>query len=218
MTNLSLEYLENGIKVYQDDNLYKFTCDAVKLAKFCKLKTTDNMLDLCAGCGVVGFYAYALHKCSKIYFNEIQSPMCQLIDKSIKLNNLQDRCEILNKDLNLLHPSDFDKPLDVIVCNPPYFKLNGKVKGAECLAICRHEIKTNLQQIVEKASKLIKEQGRFYLIIPTDRMCETIVTFNKNGFEVKNMQIYHSQQRATVCLLEGVKSGRSGVNVKILNE
>lgn len=218
MTNLSLEHFENGIKIYQDNGLYKFTSDAIKLAKFCKLKSSEALLDMCAGSGVVGFYAYAMHECNKIYFNEIQPQMCKLIEKNIQLNDLQNRCKVLNKDLNKLTIDDFDKPLDVIVCNPPYFKVNGKIKESQSLAICRHEIMTNLQQIVSKAGKLIKCGGRFYLIVPADRMCETVVLLNKSGFEVKNMQVYHTGQKATVCALEGVKSGKSGVKISLLSE
>ncbi|MBQ3503045.1 MAG: hypothetical protein IJA72_05245, partial [Clostridia bacterium] len=95
---------------------------------------------------------------------------------------------------------------------------NGKIKEQGNLAICRHEIATNLEQIAEKAGKLIKEQGKFYLIIPSDRMCETIIILNKNGFEVKNIQIYNVKQRATVCLFEAVRHGKSGAKVSILSE
>ena len=218
MTNLSLEYLENGIRVYQDNNLYKFTSDAIKLAKFCKIKKTDNVLDMCAGCGVVGFCAYAINPCGKIFFNEIQKPMCDLIRKSVELNKLEAVCEVINGDLNTLQLSDFSKPLDVIICNPPYFKLNGGIKEREDLAICRHEIKTTLKQIVLKAGKLIKEQGKFYLIIPSNRMCETILLFAQNGFEVKRVKMFHSKQVATVCVLEGVKNGKSGVRVVVVSE
>ena len=69
MTNLTLEHFDNGIKIYQDENLYKFTSDAIKLAKFCKIKSTDNVLDMCAGSGVVGLYAYSVKSYNKIYFN-----------------------------------------------------------------------------------------------------------------------------------------------------
>lgn len=218
MTNLSLEHFENGIKIYQDESLYKFTSDAIKLAKFCKIKHTDNVLDMCAGCGVVGFYAYSLMPCNKMYFNEIQVSMCELIDKNIDLNDLNSKCKILCKDLNNLNLNDFEKRLDVIVCNPPYFKLNGKIKQEESIAMCRHEITTNLKQIVEKASELIKFNGKFYLIIPADRLCECIGLLNNNKFEVKQMGIYHTNSLATVCLLESVKGGKSGVKVKVFKE
>lgn len=215
MTNLSLEYFDNGIRVYQDNNLYKFTSDAVKLAKFCKFKSSDFVLDMCAGCGVVGLCAYGQQPCSKIYFNEIQQPLCKLIEKNVDLNALNKKAEVINKDLNELNILDFDKKLDVIICNPPYFKVNGKIKENENLAICRHEIRTNLQQIVSKAGTLIKHKGRFYLILPSSRMCECVILLNQHGFEVKNMKMYQSKNISTVVLLEAVKNGKSGVAIQI---
>ena len=218
MTNLTLENFENGIKLYQDENLYKFTSDAIKLAKFCKIKSTDSVLDMCAGSGVVGLYAYSINKFKKIYFNEIQLKMCKLIEKNIKINNLENNCKILCKNLNNLTINDFERPLDVIVCNPPYFKLNSKIKQDDSIAMCRHEITTNLEQIIFKASELIKVKGRFYIIIPSNRLCESIILLNKAKFEVKQMEIYNSHLTATVCLLECVKCGNSGVTVKIKSE
>lgn len=218
MSDLSLEQFENGVKIYQDGNLYKFTSDSIKLAKFCKFKSSDNVLDMCAGCGVVGFYAYSINPCSKIYFNDIQSQMCDLIEKNIQLNSLQDRTKVICKDLRDLSLGDFDKSLDAIVCNPPYFKLNGKINQDENKAICRHEIATNLQTIIEVASKLLKSKGRFYIVVPSDRMCECVTLLSKNGLEVKNMEIYCAKSSATICLLKSMKGANSGVDIKILKE
>ena len=218
MTNLSLEQFENGMKLYQDESLYKFTSDSIKLAKFCKFKPGDNVLDMCAGCGIVGFYAYNLNPCNKIYFNDIQPKMCDLVNKNIELNSLQAKTEILCKDLKDLDLSDFEKHLDVIVCNPPYFKLNGKIKQDISKAMCRHEIATNLAQIIEIASKLLKSKGRFYLVVPSDRLSECVILLSKNNLEVKKMEIYHSNGNATICLFEGVKNSKSGVDIKIKKE
>ena len=218
MSSLSLEHFENGVKVYQDNDLYKFTSDAIKLAKFCNIKHTDNVLDMCAGCGVVGFYAYSITNCNKIYFNEIQPEMCDLIYKNIDLNDLGAKAVVLNKDLNKLSSGDFDKPLDVIICNPPYFKVNGKIKCDEKVAMCRHELKANLSQIISMAGSLIKNSGKFYLIIPTDRLAECVLQLNKSGFEVKNIEMYYSNESATVCVLESVKGGKSGLKIKIKKE
>lgn len=218
MTKLSLEEFENGVRLYQDESLYKFTSDAIKLAKFCKIKPTDNVLDMCAGSGVVGLYAYSIGCFNKIYFNDIQPQMCQLINKNIELNNLQHKSKVLCKDLNELELSDFDKRLDVVVCNPPYFKLTGKVKQDDSKAMCRHEIATNLKKIITKVGQLIKSRGKFYLVIPSNRLCECIVLLNENRFEVKNIEMYHTNNTATVCLIESVKDANSGVIIKILKE
>ncbi|MBQ7798099.1 MAG: methyltransferase [Clostridia bacterium] len=218
MTKLTLEHFENGVKLYQDEDLYKFTSDSIKLAKFCKIKASDNVLDMCAGSGVVGLYAYSLTQCNKIYFNDIQPQMCELIDKNIALNNLNNKSMVLCKDLSELTLDDFDKRLDVVVCNPPYFKMTGKIKEDIDVAICRHEITTNLQQIITKAGELIKSKGRFYLVIPSNRLCECIVVLNQNKFEVKNIEIYHNKNKSTICLLESIKDANSGVLIKIKSE
>lgn len=218
MINLSLEQFENGVKIYQDEGLYKFTSDSIKLAKFCNIKHTDNVLDMCAGSGVVGFYAYSINSCNKLYFNDIQMEMCELIEKNIKLNSMQDKCIVLCKNLNELTLNDFCKRLDVIVCNPPYFKVNGKIKQDEKIAMCRHEMTTSLEQIIQKSSQLIKDRGRFYLIIPAERMCETINLFNKYNFEAKRIDVYNHQDNATVCIFEAIKNAKSGVKIKILKE
>ena len=218
MTNLTLEKFENGISFYQDENLYKFTSDSIKLAKFCKIKPTDHVLDMCAGNGVVGIYAYSIKPFNKLYLNDIQSSMCDLIAKNIKLNKLEDSCKILCRDLNQLKLNDFDKKLDVILCNPPYFKLNGKIKQDFDKAVCRHEIATNLSQIIAKSSKLIKSKGKFYLVIPASRLSECIVELNKNNFEPKRIELRVCDEVCSVCLIESVKDAGPGVEVRVSNK
>ena len=218
MTNLSLENFENGVKLYQNNNLYKFTSDSIKLAKFCNIKKTDNVLDLCAGCGVVGLYAYSIKPFNKLYFNEIQPQMCELIELNIQVNDLGGKTKVLCKDLNNLTLSDIDKPLDVIICNPPYFKFNGKINKNASMAMCRHEISTNLNQIVFKAGKLLKSGGRFYIIIPANRMCECVKLLVASGLEVKRLEVCHTNGNATVCLIEGVKGACDGVDLKVVKE
>ena len=84
--------------------------------------------------------------------------------------------------------------------------------------MCRHEITTNLQQIINKASDLIKNNGKFYIIIPSNRLCECVLMLGGRGFEVKRIEMYHTNSAATVCLLESVKCGKSGVLIKVLKE
>ncbi len=218
MTKFTLEKFENGIQLYQDENLYKFTSDSILLAKFCNIKHSDRVLDMCAGCGVVGFYAYSINKFNRLYLNDIQLEMCELIKKNIQLNDLGDKCDVICKDLSILKVEDFGKPLDVIVCNPPYFKCGGKINEKESVAMCRHEISTNLKTIVSKASELIKVKGRFYFVIPATRICESVIELNKNNFEVKNIQMRYHGSMITSCFVEAVKYGNSGVKIKLIGE
>lgn len=214
MTNLSVENFENGIKICQHNDMYKFTSDAIKLAKFARIKSNDNVLDLCAGCGVVGFYAYSISPFNKLYFNEIQDKMCELIKNNISLNQMDGKCKVINKDLNKLTLEDIDKPVDVILCNPPYFKLNSKINLKTEIAICRHEIATNLSQIVNTCSKLIKVSGKLYMVFPSNRLCECVLELSKVDFEVKRIEMC-VDKTVEICLIEAVKFGKSGVDITI---
>ncbi len=214
MSKFSIDKFENGIEFFQDEELYKFTSDSIKLAKFCNISHKARVLDMCAGSGVVGIYAYSLSKFNKLYLNEIQSSLCQLIDKNIQHNNLQDVAQVLNKDLNLLTTQDIGGLVDVIVCNPPYFKVGeGGVKLDENIAICRHEIKTTLRQIIMKSSELLKDKGKMYLVLPASRMCEAISLLSNNKLEVKRISIEFNNQDAKICLIEAVKGGKVGVKI-----
>ena len=208
----------NEISVYQSDNYYKFTQDAIMLAKFCNIKHSDDVLELCAGSGVISFYAYSLCPYNHLYFNEIQPEMCEIIEENIAFNGFKRRSKIFNCNLKDLKLSDFKKSLDVVICNPPYFKINGKIKNDPKIAMCRHEISVTLSQIVQKSSQLIKDKGKFYIVIPAERMCEIIKLFGEFRFEVKRMEMYEHGGVATVCVFEAVKNANSGVKIKILKE
>ena len=149
--NFKLEHFDNGISIYQSDNFYKFTQDAILLAKFCNIKHTDAVLELCAGSGVISFYAYSLHPFNNLYFNEIQPEMCEIIEENIAFNGFKRRSKIFNCNLKDLSPKDFKKPLDVIICNPPYQKLspNSKINEKREIAIAKHEIEATLEDIIK---------------------------------------------------------------------
>lgn len=219
MTKLSLEKFENGVEIYQDESLYKFTSDAIRLAKFCNIKPKDHVLDMCAGCGVVGLYAYSIQPFQKLYFNDIQPEMCDLIEKNIAHNGLGNIAKVYCKDLNLLKTDEFDKPLDVVVCNPPYFKLNGgKINTEDKISICRHEIATNISTIIKKAGQLIKSKGKFYMVIPSDRLCEAITLMGTNKFECKRIKMHTVNNCVNLCLIEAVKDGNAGVKIELGGE
>ena len=134
-----LEYLgENEIKVYQDDELYTFTSDSILLSKFAVVKRNEDVADFCAGSGIVGFNLYALNKnlIKNLTFFEMQTPMFNLINKSIEENDLKSVCSAINTKLQEVDNS-FNERFSLIVCNPPYMKVeSGEVNKLDNIAVC----------------------------------------------------------------------------------
>ncbi len=214
--NFKLEHFDNGVSIYQNDNLYKFTQDAILLAKFCNIKHSDNVLELCAGSGVISFYAYSLCPFNHLYFNEIQPEMCEIIEENIKFNGFKRKAKIFNCNLKELSINDFPKPVDVIICNPPYMKVNGtsKVNEKREIALARHEIEATLEDIIRKSSELIKDKGRFYMVHLANRTAEIATLCSRYHMEVKRMKfIFNGDKEAYLVLTEAVKNGKTGVRI-----
>ena len=55
----------NGLKIYQDDEKYCFTSDAVLLSRFARVKKGDVVADFWSGSGIVGIHLFGLNS-SKI--------------------------------------------------------------------------------------------------------------------------------------------------------
>lgn len=216
LDNFKLEHFDNGISIYQSDSYYKFTQDAVLLAKFCNIKHSDNVLELCAGSGVISFYAYSLCNFNHLYFNEIQPEMCEIIEENIKFNGFKRKSKIFNCNLKDLKLSDFPKSLDVIICNPPYQKVNDKslINERREIAIARHEIEAILEDIIKKSSELLKDKGRLYLVHIAPRVTEIIIYCAKYNMQVKRMKfIFNGEKEAYLVLIEAVKGAQIGVRV-----
>ena len=216
INNFKLEHFDNGISIYQCENLYKFTQDAIHLAKFCNIKHSDNVLEMCAGSGVISFYAYSLCPYNKLYFNEIQPEMCEIIEENIKFNGFKRKAKIFNCNLKDLNLNEFSKPVDVVICNPPYFKADSKslINERREIALARHEIEATLEDIIKKTSELIKDKGRMYMVHLASRSAEICGLCSQNRMEVKRMKfIFNGDKEAYLVLIEAIKNAKPGVRV-----
>ena len=214
--NLKIEHFDNGISVLQSENLYKFTQDAILLAKFCNIKHSDNVLELCAGSGVISFYAYSLCPYNHLYFNEIQAEMCEVIKENIAFNGFKRRAKVFNCNLKELQLNQFPKPVDVIICNPPYQKVNNlsKINERREIALARHEIEATLEDIIKKSSELLKDKGRLYMVHIASRSAEVCYLCSKYKLEPKRIKfIFNGDKEAYLVLIEAIKNAHPGVRV-----
>ncbi len=205
-----------GLKIYQNDELYAFTSDAVLLANFYKIKNNAIVVDFGTGSGVIALLIAYKSKAKKVYGLEIQKVMSNMAKRSVELNKMQDKIEIINDKIQNADKIFGLNSVDVVVCNPPYSKKGTcKPNESDNQRISRHEVEVNLEEIVHSASKILKEKGELRLVHQASRLGEIIEVASKFGFRLKTLRLVQSfdNTSAHLALFRFVKQGGYGTEV-----
>lgn len=201
------------IQIIQSPAVFSFSMDAVLLADFARLPKQGQIVDLCAGNGAVGLFMS--HKTQgTITGVEIQPRLADMAQRSIVLNQLEAQLQVLNcdlKDVRTFIPKD---SVDVVTCNPPYFKVTpaSQKNPNQHLALARHEIATDLKTVVQTMSGLLKMNGRAYLVHRPERFLEICDELRAARLEPKRVRFVYPKvgKEASMVLIEAVKDGRQG--------
>ena len=87
-----------NLKIYQDDEYFKFSLESVLLPNFVTINLKDkNILDLCCGNAPIPLIL-AKKTNAKIYGVELQKEIYELALKSIKINEKEEQITIINED------------------------------------------------------------------------------------------------------------------------
>lgn len=209
--NEKIEDLQcGGLQLIQSGSEYRFTTDAVLLANFCKDMKGKLCVEFGAGSGVISILlAYKKHP-RHIVALEIQPQLAEMMQRSVNLNNLQELITVANCDLK--EARTIVKDVDVVVCNPPYRRVgSGERQLEENLAICRHEIKATLGDVISSAARILNNRGSLYLVHQADRLCEIVTLCSANNIAVKEILPVcpAPNKQPNLVLVRGVKAGEA---------
>lgn len=206
-----------GLKIYQDTDMFSFSLDSVLLANFVTLnKNIKEVLDIGSGNAVIPMILTTKTN-ANITGIEIQEKSFNLGDKSIKYNKLEDRINFINKDIKDYKDNHQQETFDTITCNPPYFKVNetSKLNKNDYKTIARHEIKLNISDLFKIGAYLLKNKGNIAIVHRPERLIEIIEEMKKNKIEPKRIQFIYpgKDKEANILLIEGVKNGNPGLKI-----
>ncbi len=209
----------DNLKIVQNPEWFSFSLDSVLLPNFVTLnKDVKNILDLGTGNAPIPMILSTLTEKAFIYGIEIQKDVFEMAEESVKINNLNSRIKLINDDMKKLDQYFEANFFDVIVSNPPYFKLEelSKKNEDEHKTIARHEEKINLKELIQIAKKYLKNNGVFAMVHRTDRLIEIIEEMRKNNIEPKKIQLIYPKENtnSNMVLIEGKKNGNPGLIIK----
>lgn len=207
----TLDDLElKNIYVIQKKNGFRFGVDGVLLANFAKVKKGMKVCDLCSGTGIVPFVIAGKREASKIVGVEIQEELVDMAKRSVLYNHLEEKVDFVLGDLKSQELIESLGTFNVVTVNPPY-KLcdSGLVSEKYNSAISRHEILCNLEDVIIASKKLLKDNGRLYMVHRPDRVCDALCLMRKHRLEPKSIRTVHpSKSKApNIVLIEAQKFG-----------
>jgi tRNA1Val (adenine37-N6)-methyltransferase len=207
----------NGYKIIQNPEKFCFGMDAVLLSGFVKVKAGAKVLDMGTGTGIIPILLEAKTDASHITALEIQEESADMARRSVALNGLSDKIEIVTGDIK--EAADiFDlSSFDAITCNPPYMiGQHGLTNPDAPKAIARHEILCTLEDVVRNASRLLKPGGSFFMVHRPFRLAEIINVMTSYKLEPKRMQLVYPyvDKEPNMVLIEGCRGGKPRMTVE----
>jgi tRNA1Val (adenine37-N6)-methyltransferase len=200
----------DGLKIIQNPNGFCFGIDAVLLSNFAKVKKNEKVVDLGTGTGVIPILLSGKTKASKLYGVEVQPEVADMARRSIKLNNLDEKIEIIEDNLKNTLTHLGKGKIDVVVTNPPYFSSGDAIiNPTSYKAISRHELLCNLDDVVSVSAGLLKHGGTMYMIHRPHRLVDILCSLRKHRLEPKEIRFVHPKRRKkpNIVLIKAVKFG-----------
>ncbi len=217
MVEQTRDHFYNGkIVLNQPASGYRFSIDAVILSHQVCPVPGETILDLGSGCGVIPIMLAFRHPEIRVIGVEIQPSLSRLARQNVAENRLDHRIRMIDKDIGKLSLADTGGPVDRVVTNPPYRKLDsGRINADSQRAVARHELKTDLDTVLCTARRVLRKAGQFSIVYPSVRTVDLVATMRSTGIEPKYLTMVHSRPAspARLVVVTGIKGGRPGLEV-----
>lgn len=194
---------------------YRVAIDPLLLAASVTANPGDTILDVGAGVGTVGLcLAVRLQHC-KILGIERQKDLVRLANDNIILNNLRDRLEVLQGDLQSPPPRLAAGSYSQVVSNPPYFDVNqGRVSPIMNKGLSNHEDDFSLENWLKFCLLMLKPTGKITLIYRAEILDKLLSLFHGKAGNIKIFPLWPSTGKAAkLVIVQAEKGSKGGMNL-----
>lgn len=167
----------------QHDSMFRVNTDTVVLGMSLDFLKGKTVLDIGTNTGALLLYA-ARQSAAKLIGCDIFAEALTLADKNLKRYNLNyelHHCRV--QDLNI-------EPVDVIVCNPPFFEMNNVAKD-EYFRKAMFDESLKMGELFSSFRRLLKDNGEIYLIYAADRFNELYACCLKYKLKIMKLRFLH---------------------------
>jgi tRNA1Val (adenine37-N6)-methyltransferase len=208
------EFMGGRLRLIQYRTGYRFSIDAVLLSEFVGIKKGDRVVDLGTGCGIIPLALLTDRPAGYVFGLEIQEGLARQAKRNALLNGFSHKIGVIRADIRQMPMAPAS--IDVVICNPPYRKKDsGRVNPDRQRAIARHEILASLEDILNAARHVLRNEGSLAMIYPAERLADLMVKMRQYGMEPKRVRIIYPgmESEAKLAMIEAILGGRNGLKI-----
>ena len=197
--------------LYQPDDGYCYNSDSIFLYDFISsFQPRGTVLDVGAGCGVVGLLVARDNEKVELEAVEKQEIFTQLAAINARVNKIE----------YTLHKSDFldmneSKKFDYIISNPPFYPEGVTQSDNEMLFNARYNVNLPLSEFFKKVSRLLKPKAHFLFCYDATQFALICAELDKVKLRVVDVQFVHPKidRVASLVMLHVRNSSKSLMKV-----
>lgn len=171
---------------YSQPDFYRFNEDSLKLVEWVSMKVSkvSHLLDMGAGCGIIGIELANILKPDKLDLVEAQTdfyPHLQINTKTQLKHQIP--VAVVNESFGKWSP---EKKYDLITCNPPYY-LPGRGEPSKDLRreVARSFVLDNWNIFFQKLDMAMTENGQAFLVVKDDSVILDTVRKSNHIFDLQ---------------------------------
>ena len=200
-----------GLKLLQKKEGFRFGMDSVLLAHFAAVRPGDRVADFGTGSGVLPLLLIGRGKGKTFTGIEIQQEYCEMAQRTMRMNALEERVEIIHGDAGEADRIFNHGSFDAVISNPPYGKPGeALISPYRRRATARNQMQDMLVRFFTAAFRILKGKGKCSIIYPAAQMMYAMDIMKSCHLEPKRFQMVYPQgdKPANLVLIEGVKDAR----------
>ena len=189
---------------YNSDTHFLFNFIVNSLKKFKNIQ--GHLLDIGSGSGILGLLVARTYSKLELTQCEIQEEFQFFSQKNSNINNIKSK---ILKD-NYLEISN-EIRFDMIVSNPPFYHSDVIKSENQNKYIARYNDNMPLEQFIQKSSKLLNSNGKFFFCYDVKQINEIILYLKKYNLNLESLQFVHPKKdkSATLILVYARKNSKS---------
>lgn len=148
---------------------------------------------------------------------DINGELVRMACENARMNDLDRAVRFFEADLRSIRMYARAETYDAVIMNPPYSEPRASRHSPDpAVAAARTGSECTLSEVVASAKYLLKNGGKFYLVIRAMRLAELFILLNGHNVRPKSVRAVHPKpgRGASVVLVEAARNSGEGLIVE----